>query len=67
MRYWKMISLRTLRMPNIGVIGLLAKDSVKNSSMCQNVTRRSFNLTSRIQVSSEFIAPASVDEPKSKT
>lgn len=64
---WKMISFRTLRMPNVGVIGLLAKDLAKSTSVYQNVTRRSFSLTSRIQASSEFIAPASVDEPKSKT
>ncbi|XP_073699954.1 glutaminase 2b isoform X2 [Garra rufa] len=61
-----MISLRTLRLPHIGVIGLLAKDIAKSSSACQNVARRSFNLSSRIHASQEFIAPVSTDQPKAK-
>ncbi|XP_056098441.1 glutaminase 2b isoform X2 [Rhinichthys klamathensis goyatoka] len=65
MRYRKMISFRTLRLPNVGVIGLLAKEVAKSSSACQNVARRSFNLTFR--GAREFTAPVSVDKPKSKT
>ncbi|KAI2650601.1 Glutaminase kidney isoform, mitochondrial [Labeo rohita] len=61
-----MISFRTLRLPNIGVIGSLAKDIAKRGSTCQNVTRRSFSLSSRIHSSQEFIAPASADQPNSK-
>lgn len=60
-----MISFRTLRLPNVGVIGLLAKDVAKSSPACHNVARRSFNLT--FHAAGEFTAPASVDKPKSKT
>ncbi len=61
-----MISFRTLRLTNVGVIGLLAKDIAKSSSTCLNVARRSFSLSSRIHANQEFIAPASADIPISK-
>uniref|UniRef100_A0A9J8B5L9 glutaminase n=1 Tax=Cyprinus carpio carpio TaxID=630221 RepID=A0A9J8B5L9_CYPCA len=64
--YWKMISFRTLRLTNVGVVGLLAKDIAKSSSTCQNVTRRSFGLSSRVHARQEIITPASADLPTSK-
>uniref|UniRef100_A0A8C1PGD7 glutaminase n=1 Tax=Cyprinus carpio TaxID=7962 RepID=A0A8C1PGD7_CYPCA len=66
MGYWKMISFRTLRLSNVGVVGLLAKDIAKSSSTCQNVTRRSFGLSSRVHARQEIITPASADLPTSK-
>ncbi|KAF4097493.1 glutaminase 2b isoform X1 [Onychostoma macrolepis] len=61
-----MISFRILRLTNVGVIGLLAKDIATSSSTCQNTARRSFSLSSRIHANQELIAPASADLPISK-
>lgn len=57
-----MISFRTLRLTNVGVIGLLAKDIAKSGSVFHNVARRTFSLSSRFHSSQEFIA----DQPTSK-
>ncbi|XP_043078543.1 glutaminase 2b isoform X2 [Puntigrus tetrazona] len=61
-RYWKMFSLRT-RLPNIGIIGSLAKEIAKSSSACDNAATRTFSLS---RSSRELIVPASTDQHKSK-
>ncbi|NP_001077294.2 glutaminase 2b [Danio rerio] len=61
-----MFSLRTLRLPNIGLIGLLSKDAVKSSVRSPNVVRGPLSLFSRVNVISKFTEAASADQPKSK-